>query len=126
MSKEEIANHKWNHNKISYSSKEFLKTLNKEKLIEINNKKIYMVHFPINKEKKYHLINIDYKEKLKGIDADIFLFGHTHKPLIDYNGKYYINPGSLGCPKNVNKALAGILSLDNGYYLFLKKNFVSQ
>ena len=34
-------------------------------------------------------------------DADIVLFGHTHERRCDYiNGVYYINPGSLGQPRD--------------------------
>ena len=33
--------------------------------------------------------------------GDLFLFGHTHLPLIEYeNGIWFLNPGSVALPKN--------------------------
>jgi hypothetical protein len=29
-------------------------------------------------------------------DADIIIYGHTHEPKIQENGKLYINPGECG------------------------------
>lgn len=49
----------------------------------------------------------------KNIDADIFLYGHTHTTCINNkNDKLYINCGSLGCPMKSNIANAGILTIN--------------
>ena len=47
-------------------------------------------------------------------ESDIYLFGHTHNSnIVHKNEKWYINPGSLGCPSFNNFASYGILSIAN-------------
>ena len=49
----------------------------------------------------------------RGIDADIYLYGHTHKEVYNFkNSKTYINPGALGCPEKTNYAPYGILNIN--------------
>jgi len=118
MEPEEIGNHKWNHSQISKISKEFLNELPEYKNIEIENKKIYITHYPKNENGEYkkNIKNptIEENEKMfSGIDADIFLYGHTHATNIKHkDGKWYINVGTLGCPMSDNNANAGILTID--------------
>lgn len=114
MTIEEVNNHKWNHNMVSKEAKEFLKSLKVEEYINLDNTKIYISHFPLSKNGKY--LAIDFKEHKEleyynDIDADICLFGHTHKRYYDKKSKYIINPGSLGCPKESGAAEAGILTI---------------
>jgi len=45
-------------------------------------------------------------------DLDLFLFGHTHKPLVDMRGKtLFLNPGSIG---DYSRPAYGIVTLENG------------
>ena len=45
-------------------------------------------------------------------DLDLFLFGHTHKPLVDMRGKtLFLNPGSIG---DYVRPTYGIVTLENG------------
>ena len=45
-------------------------------------------------------------------DANVLLFGHTHCPLVDYDGTLYtMNPGSIGDPL---RPTYGILTIENG------------
>ena len=49
----------------------------------------------------------------EGIDSNIFIYGHTHTISINHeNNKWYINPGSLGCPVKSDIANAGILNIN--------------
>lgn len=120
MSNEEIENHEWNHNKLSKQSKEFLNQLKLLQYIQIEEKKIYVSHYPIKNDNTYKkLIKepsiTEVKEMFEEIDADVFIYGHTHTSSINNEeDKWYINPGSLGCPMNSNLAKAGILEIDNG------------
>jgi phosphoesterase, MJ0936 family len=100
MDAEEMEHHKWEHNLLSEKSKKFIENLNYEERLTINNKQIHVTHYPTDFEYT---------------DADIVLYGHEHKPLIQTrDGKYYINCGSLGCPaKDKNIARAGILIIDD-------------
>ena len=44
-------------------------------------------------------------------DLDLFLFGHTHRPLVDKRGKtLFLNPGSIG----QSRACYGLVTLENG------------
>ena len=53
------------------------------------------------------------EEMFADIDADIYLYGHTHKSIFNkYSKKIYINPGALGCPGKTNKAPYGILEIN--------------
>lgn len=124
MSSDEIKNHKWNHKKLSEESKEFLNELELSEYIEIERKRLYLIHYPVKENGTYkkHIKNpnvTECKEMFKEIDADIFLFGHTHASSINKEGdKWYINTGSLGCPMNSNIANAGLLEINDGKVKF--------
>lgn len=120
MSYDEIENHKWNQNKLSKKSKLFINRLKDCEKFQILDKKIYVTHYPKKEDGTYknHIKNpsaMESKELFKEIKADIFLYGHVHMSSV-YNveNKWYINPGSLGCPKGKNIAQAGILEINNG------------
>lgn len=45
-------------------------------------------------------------------DLDLFLFGHTHKPLVDMRGKtLFLNPGSIG---DWARPFYGVVTLESG------------
>ena len=118
MSLEEIDNHEWTHSKLSENSKNFISQFKISNIIEIEEKKIYIVHYPNNEDGIYkkHIKNPTIKqnqEMFSGINADIFIYGHTHTISINNkNNKWYINSGSLGCPAKSNIANAGILEIN--------------
>ena len=46
------------------------------------------------------------------LDLDLFLFGHTHRPLVDLRGKtWFLNPGSIG---DALRPFYGIVTIENG------------
>ena len=118
MSLEEIDNHEWTHSKLSENSKNFISKFKISNIIEIEGKKIYIVHYPSNENgiyKKYiKKPTIKQNEEMfSEIDADIYIYGHTHTTSINNkNNKWYINSGSLGCPIKSNIANAGILEIN--------------
>lgn len=64
-----------------------------ERVIECDGKKIFITH-----GHKYSVKSGLEKLYFKALelDVDYVFFGHTHNPLnIEYNGIYFINPGSL-------------------------------
>ena len=129
MSKEEIENHVWNHNRLSEQSIKFLSDLKLSQTIEdIEGKKIFIIHYPQENDGTYKKLiknpsNIEIKEMFQEYDADIFLYGHTHTYFMDVlDNKWYINPGSLGCPMNSNIAKAGLLEINNGVIEFKSIN----
>ena len=128
MSLEEIDNHEWTHSKLSENSKNFISKFKISNIIEIEGKKIYIVHYPSNENGIYkkHIKKPTIKqneEMFSEIDADIYIYGHTHTTSINNkNNKWYINSGSLGCPAKSNITNAGILKInkDEVYYEQLK------
>lgn len=119
MGEGEAEHHRWEHGLLSESSKTFLRSLPLKAEIEVDGKKIVLMHYPMNDEGKYvNFISDPTGEALSkmfaGVDADIILYGHDHKPsLVEYNDKFYLNPGSLGCPA-ADKNIARALVLDIG------------
>lgn len=124
MSIDEIKNHEWTHSKLSEESKKFISELQISNMIQIENKKIYVIHYPIDKNGKYkkHIKNPtiqDNVEMFRENDADIYLYGHTHTVSVNNkNRKWYINPGSVGCPMKNNIAFAGVLDIDGDNIFF--------
>ncbi len=118
MREDEKEFHLWTQSTLSKTSKEFLSKLPFEQYVEIEGKKIYISHYPYEKNMifKRHIFkpNIDEcKELFSDIEADIYLFGHTHNKIYnEVEDKMYINPGALGCPCDSNKADCGILEID--------------
>ena len=65
-----------------------------ERLIELGGKRLYLLHGH-TRGVKYDLQRAIYAAKEAG--ADVLLFGHTHRPLVDYDGTLHVmNPGTCG------------------------------
>ena len=47
-------------------------------------------------------------------DADIIVYGHTHRPLVDRNGALVINPGSAGAARFGLDPSVAVLRFDDG------------
>ena len=98
----------------------YLKTLNEEELIELNNYKILIIHGD-----KYFIEpdNIDYDSIINDHeDFDICLFGHFHIfSDVLYKGKRFINPGSIGIPADGPTYKYSILDLDDSFKLELRE-----
>lgn len=83
-----------------------------DKIIDIYNKRIYLIH-DISK------INIDLEKE----NIDIVVYGHSHKSSIHTdNGILYINPGSVGPRRfNLPVSMATLnISMDEGLFDELK------
>ena len=119
MIEEQIATHVWNHSRLNSEQIEFIRNLKNSDYIEIEGKKIVVEHYPMDENNKLkRFIKSPSREEIKELfkekQADVYLFGHTHqKYYLEDNCKYYINPGSLGCPINTKGANAGILEVHN-------------
>lgn len=69
----------------------------KERIIEINGKRIFFTHGDIYGVKN-GLNNIYFKGR--ELEADIVLFGHTHEAMIEKaNNMILMNPGSISLPR---------------------------
>lgn len=82
----------------------------KERLLEIQNKKIFMAHGD-RYGVKNDFNNIYYRGKELG--ADIVLFGHSHIEMIqEVNDMLLMNPGSASLPKGKGNSI-GIIEIDD-------------
>ena len=78
-----------------------------ERLIELDGVRILMLHGH-TRGVKYDGTRAYYAAK--EIDADVLLYGHTHQPVVDYDGTTYtMNPGSIRYTGTY-----GVLVIDSG------------
>lgn len=80
-----------------------------ERLIKLGGKRILMMHGH-TRSVKYDPQRAIYAAREFG--ADVLLFGHTHRPLVDYDGTLYVmNPGTVG--GSGNPATYGIITIND-------------
>lgn len=76
---------------------DFFSSLDQEKALEIGKYKAFLTHG------HYYNVNAgldDIVLEAKGRGCDIVMFGHTHRPLLDYSKDLIVvNPGSLSYPR---------------------------
>ena len=125
MESEEAKHHIWEHSLLSEKSKEFLIHLPREKTISAYGINILVIHYSMGSKNNYNnavqnLTLCQCEQMFDSIDADMVIFGHSHKQSVHQNAKtHYINIGSLGCPaKSKNVARAGMLNLEDGKVIF--------
>lgn len=118
LSQEQLDRHEWMKRQLSETTKEYIHTLPKELIYNVEGKKIYIAHYPMKEDGNFrkHIKGASAEENeimFSGIDADIYLYGHTHEEIYNsINNKVYINPGALGCPGETNFAPYGILNIN--------------
>ncbi len=82
------------------------------RLIEAENKRILVLHGNMHNV-KYSFEGL--RQAQKQNNADIVLFGHSHKPSIDFiDGCWFINPGSLTRPRENFKPSYAIIEINQG------------
>lgn len=80
-----------------------------EKLLFLGDKRVLLCHG--------HTYGVKQSLTAAGLAAeeqnlDLFLFGHTHRPLVDMRGKtLFLNPGSIG---DYARPTYGVVTLENG------------
>ena len=80
-----------------------------ERLLFLEDKRVLMCHGHTYGVKQT-LLNAGYTAEEQNLD--LFLFGHTHKPLVDMRGKtLFLNPGSIG---DHFRPFYGVVTLENG------------
>ena len=119
INQEQLARNEWIKNHLSSSSLKYINNLPTDLIYKIDEKTIYISHYPMNKDGSFrkHIKSAtsnENEEMFSGIEADIYLYGHTHERIFNtINNKIYINPGALGCPGKTNNATYGILEIKN-------------
>lgn len=80
-----------------------------ERLLFIEDKRVLICHGHTYGVKQ-SLLPAGYAAEEQNLD--LFLFGHTHKPLVDMRGKtLFLNPGSIG---DYSRPFYGIVTILNG------------
>ena len=80
-----------------------------EKLLFVEDKRILLCHGHTYGVKQ-SLLTAGYAAEEQNLD--LFLFGHTHRPLVDMRGKtLFLNPGSIG---DHFRPFYGVVTLENG------------
>lgn len=124
VTQEQLDRNEWIKIHLSNISKKFIKILPNENMIEVFNKKIYIVHYPLDNELKFKrhikIANLQENEEMfQDVNSDIYLYGHTHVAIYNKgNEKFYINPGALGCPGKTDEAPYGILEIDKSKVVY--------
>ena len=119
MTEEDMAQERWTQNSISDESKEFLRTLPKEKVIDLEGIKTVLTHYPLNENMEYGPFYMypskeELQDLFKKYCAQINLYGHTHVTRTRRTSEdiWYINPGTLGTTDYRDYGTFGILSID--------------
>ena len=118
MDYDEMEYHKWEHQRLSPSSIEFLKKLPYRADFNEHGKKISVMHYCMNQKNQYvhytpNPTETELLELFPEPDQDIVIYGHDHARMICHNqNRWFINSGSLGCPaKDKDVARAAILEM---------------
>ena len=94
----------WTKKHSSQKSKEYMKNLPFEISLSAHGRKILLFHATPLKNNLYWFEERPekfFREMARKIDADIMIYGHTHKPYRkDIDNKVFINAGSVGKPKD--------------------------
>jgi len=94
----------WTKTHVSPASKAYLKGLPGELTITVEGKKVRLFHATPKKNNLYWYEDRPeqfFREMAGKIDADVLIYGHTHKPYWkEFEGKIFINAGSVGKPKD--------------------------
>jgi putative phosphoesterase len=103
---EEMANKsfEWTKQHVTRKTKDYLRRLPFSISFILEGKKILLFHATPSKNNLYWFEDRPekfFKEMAGKVDADVLIYGHTHKPYIkEHNGRLFINAGSVGKPKD--------------------------
>ena len=90
---------------------DFFTDLDREKVLEVGKYQVLITHG------HYYYVAMgveDLKKEALGRGMDIVMFGHTHRPLLDYSkGIVTLNPGSVSFPRQEGRRPAyALMELD--------------
>ncbi len=116
----------WTKNHASQKSKDYMKNLPFEIQLSVDGKKVIIFHASPKKNNLYWYEDRPEKfftEMAEKVDADVLIYGHTHRPYRkDFDGKVFINAGSVGKPKDAaTKACVTLVEITGGH---VKTEFV--
>jgi putative phosphoesterase len=109
----------WTKQHVSHRAREYMKNLPSQISLACYGKKVVIFHAtPLKNNLYWHEDRPEkfFKEMAAKVDADIMIYGHTHKPYRrDIGGKTFINAGSVGKPKDGDpRACVAIIEITPG------------
>ena len=100
MRQEEALFHMWEHNLLSKDSTNWITSL--PKCINKVFDKVSCTIMHYGNDYKAMLLNPTGEQLVSlfaNVDSQLVLYGHVHTPsIVQYQNRWFINPGSLGCP----------------------------
>ena len=97
---------RWTQATVSADNKAFLRSLVREMRVEIDGKRVLLVHGSPRRINEYLFEDrpvSSFQRLAAGSDADLIAFGHTHKPYLkSVDGVAFLNAGSVGKPKDLD------------------------
>ena len=98
---------RWTSKVITPRNLKRLNSLRQFEIVDIEGRKIGLHHGSPDDPDEYVLEESRARQLLEQSDCDVMICGHTHVPmLVSLNGKLFINPGSVGQPRDGNPAAA--------------------
>ncbi len=85
---------------IIMGNNDFFSDLPRERIFDLGGKKVWVTHG------HNYYVSLDtaiIKEEAAAKGAQVVMFGHTHRPIIEDGGVLCINPGSLSYPRQANR-----------------------
>lgn len=129
---EEMANKSfaWTKAHATEKTKQYLGNLPAEISFSAQGRKVVLFHATPKKNNLYWYEDRPekfFKEMAEKVDADVMIYGHTHKPYRkDFGGKIFINAGSVGKPKDGDpRACVALIDIgaDNVSVEFLRVSY---
>ncbi len=104
----------WTNAHTSDQNKAFLRSLQPQIPLQLGELKVVLAHGSPRRINEYLYVDrpdSGLERILDGVDADVLVVGHTHKPYhrILPSGRHVINDGSVGKPKDGDKRSAYII-----------------
>ena len=84
--------------------------INESAVVTLDGKKFFVQHIV-----DPHRLQAPLRERLKRIEPDVVVFGHTHMPFCEtLGGVLFLNPGSVTQPRGDYRPSMVRMTLDNG------------
>ena len=118
MRQEEAMFHKWEHERLSNVSQQWIYHLPKRMDLELNGIRCSIMHYGYENGFKPMLQNPNgeqLEQLFSNCDSQIVLYGHMHSPsVVKHNERWFVNVGSLGCPQDSkNIARGGVVTIED-------------
>ena len=84
--------------------------INESAVVTLDGKKFFVQHIV-----DPHRLEASLRERLKRIEPDVVVFGHTHEPFCEtLGGILFLNPGSVTLPRGGTQPSMVRMTIDNG------------